>query len=71
MRESRTLGSLGAKPNGRATRPFPRYAIGAVVREVKGAPERYGAGAVIQLASTTGEDVATLYRYATVAGCGR
>ena len=23
MRESRTLGSLGAKPNGRATRPFP------------------------------------------------
>ena len=25
MRESRTLGSLGAKPNGRATRPFPEW----------------------------------------------
>ena len=46
-----------------------RHAIGALVREVKGDPGVYGGGAVTQLAVETGQDVATLYRHASVAAC--
>jgi hypothetical protein len=46
-----------------------RYAIGALVHEVKRAPDTYGGGAVMQLAASTGADLATLYRYASVAAC--
>jgi hypothetical protein len=46
-----------------------RYAIGALVKEVKSAPDVYGSGAVMQLAAATGADLATLYRNASVASC--
>jgi hypothetical protein len=46
-----------------------RYAIGTLVKEIKSAPRLYGAGAVVHLAATTGADLATLYRHASVVGC--
>lgn len=49
-------------PDGRT-----RYLIGAVVAALKLRPDLYGANAVCVAASATGEDIPSLYRYATVA----
>jgi hypothetical protein len=52
-----------------ANRPTPstRYAIGAVIKELKGDPQSFGESAVSAAASALGEDLATLYRFASVA----
>jgi hypothetical protein len=47
--------------------PRTRYAIGRLVLRVRGAPDTYGRGAVANLATSAGADLATLYRQASVA----
>ncbi len=49
--------------------PLVRYAIGAVVAEIKARPERYGTSGVTTVAAALGEDAPSLYRHATVAEC--
>lgn len=44
-----------------------RYLIGAVICAMKSQPERYGPNAVSTVARAIGEDVPSLYRYASVA----
>jgi hypothetical protein len=44
-----------------------RYAIGAIIKELKSHPETFGESAVSAAASAVGEDQATLYRFASVA----
>jgi DNA-binding CsgD family transcriptional regulator len=44
-----------------------RYAMGAIVRELKSHPETYGASAVSVAAVAIGEDLPGLYRFASVA----
>jgi hypothetical protein len=44
-----------------------RYAIGAIIKELKSEPETFGESAVSAAASAVGEDQATLYRFASVA----
>lgn len=57
------LGRLAARPASDAT----RYAMGAIVKELKRHPETYGDSAVSVAAAAVGEDAAGLYRFATVA----
>jgi hypothetical protein len=45
-----------------------RYRLGALVRAAQGAPDKYGKGAVNQIASCLAFSPATLYRFAEVAG---
>jgi len=54
------LGRLPA--DGRA-----RYEIGRIIAELKARPDEYGHGAVSIAATTLGEDIPSLYRYARVA----
>ncbi len=54
---------------GRPADERTRYEIGAIVAEIKSDPAVYGSGAVSVVAAAVGEDVASLYRYATVAEC--
>ena len=49
--------------------PLVRYAIGAIVADVKAKPEVYGTSAVTSVAAALGEDVPSLYRHAAVAEC--
>ena len=49
--------------------PLVRYAIGAIVAEIKAKPEVYGASGVTNVAAALGEDVPSLYRHAAVAEC--
>jgi DNA-binding CsgD family transcriptional regulator len=44
-----------------------RYAIGAIIKELKSHPESYGESAVSAAAAAIGEDLAGLYRFASVA----
>lgn len=44
-----------------------RYAMGAIVKELKSHPEVYGGNAVSVAAAAVGEDTAGLYRFASVA----
>jgi hypothetical protein len=57
------LREIAEQPRSDAT----RYAMGAVVNELRAHPERYGRNAVSTAASAIGEDVPGLYRFATVA----
>lgn len=57
------LRGLAAQPASDAT----RYAMGAIVKELKRHPETYGDNAVSVAAAAAGEDAAGLYRFATVA----
>ncbi len=54
---------------GRPADEHTRYEIGALIAEIKSDPATYGPGAVSVVATAVGEDVASLYRYATVAEC--
>lgn len=64
---------LGAMTNllrvavGRLHDPLERYAAGEIIAAVKGAPQKYGEGAVTVLARAVGEDEPSLYRFALVA----
>lgn len=49
--------------------PLVRYAIGAIIAEVKAKPELYGTSAVTAVAAALGEDTPSLYRHAAVAEC--
>ena len=49
--------------------PLVRYAIGAIVADIKARPELYGTSGVTRVASAVGEDVPSLYRHAAVAEC--
>jgi len=49
--------------------PMARHEVGEIIASVKRAPDTYGMGAVVVLATAIGEDVPTLYRYASVAEC--
>jgi transcriptional regulator with XRE-family HTH domain len=49
--------------------PMARHEVGEIIAGVKRAPDSYGMGAVVVLATAIGEDVPTLYRYASVAEC--
>ncbi|HEY8040896.1 MAG TPA: DUF1016 N-terminal domain-containing protein [Polyangiaceae bacterium] len=44
-----------------------RFALGEAIAEIKRAPSTYGERAVARLAAELGEDLPSLYRYATVA----
>jgi hypothetical protein len=57
------LREIAEQPRSDAT----RYAIGAIINELKRHPERYGKNAVSAAASAIGEDIPGLYRFATVA----
>jgi len=57
------LRRLAALPASNST----RYAIGAIVKELKSQPESYGDNAVSTAAAAIGEDQAGLYRFASVA----
>jgi ActR/RegA family two-component response regulator len=54
-----------------SVRPGPRvrYAVGAIVAEIKAHPELYGRGAMVAVATALGEDLPSLYRHAAVAEC--
>jgi hypothetical protein len=49
--------------------PLERYAAGEIVAAVKRDAATYGDSAVTSLAKSVGEDIATLYRFASVAEC--
>lgn len=57
------LRRLAEKPPNDST----RYAIGAIIKELKSDPQTFGESAVSSAAAAIGEDQATLYRFATVA----
>jgi DNA-binding CsgD family transcriptional regulator len=57
------LRRLAAEPASDST----RYAIGAIVKDLKRHPDRYGDSAVSAAAAAIGEDQAGLYRFASVA----
>ena len=54
-----------------SVRPTPRarYAVGAIVAEIKANPGVYGRGAMMAVATALGEDLPSLYRHAAVAEC--
>jgi ActR/RegA family two-component response regulator len=54
-----------------SVRPTPRvrYAVGAIVAEIKANPDLYGRGAMVAVATALGEDLPSLYRHAAVAEC--
>jgi hypothetical protein len=57
------LRNIAEQPRSDAT----RYAMGAIVNELRAHPERYGKNAVSTAAAAIGEDIPGLYRFATVA----
>jgi hypothetical protein len=57
------LRDVAEQPRSDAT----RYAMGAIVNELRAHPKRYGRNAVSVAAAAIGEDIPGLYRFATVA----
>jgi hypothetical protein len=57
------LRDIAEQPRSDAT----RYAMGAIVNELRAHPKRYGRNAVSVAAAAIGEDIPGLYRFATVA----
>jgi hypothetical protein len=57
------LREVAEQPRSDAT----RYAIGAIISELKAHPDKYGTNAVTLAAAAISEDIPGLYRFATVA----